>query len=109
MMKELLMKSFMVLGAVLVLLVLAACILYLAWCITTDAADAHDYFLHRTEFRMWKWAKEREAGEEPEVREQRILAELKAVREEMDRRDGRQPVVRMYTFLAPGKLLEHYF
>lgn len=108
-MKEALMESVMVLGAVLLLLVLAACILYLAWCITTDAADCHDYFLHRREFRMWKWVQEREAEETPEVREQRILAELKAVREEMDRRDGRKQGVRMYTFLAPGHLLEHHF
>lgn len=108
-MKELLMEAVTALGTVLLLLVLAACILYLVWCITTNAADAHDYFLHRREFRMWKWAKEREAGEAPEVREQRLLSELKAVREEMERRDGRQPGVRMYTFLAPGKLLEHYF
>ncbi len=97
-MKELFVGLIVFLGLIL-LLVLLSSSLYLFWCLTTDAGEVWDYFRHRGEYRMWKWMQSQAAAEPLEVREQRCLAELKEIREEKIRREGKRPVMRVYTFL----------
>lgn len=101
-MKGLLVDWIFMAGLALLLLVLAASILYLAWCVLADAENFYDYLKNRNSFRLWKWRKEQEGKEPLEVREKRCLAELRQIQKEMARRDGRRSAMQVYTFTAPG-------
>ncbi len=102
-MKELLVGLIVLAGLVLLLIVLVSCCLYLAWCVLVDAKDFYDYFENRTSYRLWKWMKEQEEKEPLEVREQRCLAELNQIQEEMARRESRRPAMQVYTFCTQKK------
>ncbi len=108
-MKGLLVDWIFMAGLALLLLVLAGSILYLAWCLLADAEEFYDYFLNRNLFRLWKNQKEQEGREPLEAREQRCLAELRQIRKEMARRDGRRPAMQVYTFTGPAWKREQIF
>lgn len=109
MMRELMARGILLLVLALVLLVLLACVLYLAFGIGSDIGDFYDYVNYREDFWTWKWEQERKMQDPPEVREQRILAELKEVRKEMERRDRKRGTARICTVFIPGRILKHYF
>ncbi|MCI8766106.1 MAG: hypothetical protein HFG58_16470 [Lachnospiraceae bacterium] len=81
-------------GQVLMLLVRIAGTLYLGRCIWEDAKSL---------FRG------REEKEPLEAREQRCLAELRQIRKEMARRDGRRSAMQVYTFTGPAWKREQIF